>query len=356
MFPDGTTKCPICCENHLKLTSEFRDIPQLKRHECYRCGTYVLDDYLEGLRPPPWNAVRHYVSGWIRRENIRNGNKNLIICENGALGGTLNDLQSPEWWQDRFENMGFPVTLPEKLDALLISYAEVAGNDYEAQLDPKKPHLISDIGAKNEKEILGLTNILHNLGYIHQEKSGSPRFISAKGWLRFEELKGVTTASNTAFIAMWFNELTKELRETLSTVVLSCGYKPIVLDQEEFNGFIMEQVIIQIKRARFVIADFTCRKESIEANKVKAGVRGGVYWEAGMAYGLNKPVIHTCEDNDESKLRRHFDIDQYNTIFWKPEELTTNIRDLSEKIDNPNFAEKLVNRILFVVGRGGYSQ
>jgi hypothetical protein len=73
-----------------------------------------------------------------------------------------------------------------------------------------------------------------------------------------------------------------------------------------------------------------------------------------MAYGLNKPVIHTCEDSEEAKIRRHFDIDQYNTIFWKPEEVSTNIRDLSERIDAPTFTEKLAQRILRIVGKGGY--
>ena len=75
-----------------------------------------------------------------------------------------------------------------------------------------------------------------------------------------------------------------------------------------------------------------------------------------MAYGMNKPVIYTCEDNEDAKNRRHFDIDQYNTIFWKPDDLNTNISDLSEKIDNPAFAEKLANRILWVVGKGSYKE
>ena len=82
------------------------------------------------------------------------------------------------------------------------------------------------------------------------------------------------------------------------------------------------------------------------------GVRGGVYWEAGMAYGLARPIIHTCEDNTESRSRIHFDVHQYNTIFWTEADLDTEIRSLDQPRRNPNFAEKLAVRILATAGRG----
>ena len=47
------------------------------------------------------------------------------------------------------------------------------------------------------------------------------------------------------------------------------------------------------------------------------GNRGGVYYEAGFAHGLGLPVIFMCRDGDEL----HFDVRQYNCIFWKPDQL-----------------------------------
>jgi hypothetical protein len=114
----------------------------------------------------------------------------------------------------------------------------------------------------------------------------------------------------------------------------------------------MNQVISLIRQSRFLVADFTSRPEIENDGKVKNGVRGGVYWEAGMAYGLGRPVIHTCEDHSESKSRIHFDVNQYNTIFWKEVELSTEIRSLDQLRTNPNFAEKLAARILATVGKG----
>lgn len=153
---------------------------------------------------------------------------------------------------------------------------------------------------------------------------------------------------------MWFSEVTSEYRNAVIAAVEFCGYKPIIVDQEQYSDFIMNQVITFIRQAKFVIADFTCLPEATLDGKVKNGVRGGVYWESGMAYGLGKPLIHTCEDSTESKDRIHFDVDQYNTLYWEQEELSTDIRPMDEPHENPVFAEKLVARILALVGKGSY--
>jgi len=64
------------------------------------------------------------------------------------------------------------------------------------------------------------------------------------------------------------------------------------------------------------------------------GQRGGVYYEAGFARGLNIPVIWTIQDrfikkgNDEVPEVEtiHFDTRQYNFIVWK------DAADLKEKL------------------------
>jgi len=61
------------------------------------------------------------------------------------------------------------------------------------------------------------------------------------------------------------------------------------------------------------------------------GRRGGVYFEAGFALGLNLPVFWICRKDDLKKL--HFDIRQYNFIIWeKPEELTKKLKDTIQAI------------------------
>ena len=60
-----------------------------------------------------------------------------------------------------------------------------------------------------------------------------------------------------------------------------------------------------------MIADFTSEPEK---------PRGGVYFEAGFAYGLSIPVIWTCHKDLIEQV--HFDTRQFNHILWEtPEDL-----------------------------------
>ena len=109
----------------------------------------------------------------------------------------------------------------------------------------------------------------------------------------------------------------------------------------------MDEVINQINEAKFVIADFTCIPEQPEkSSKIPGGVRGGVYFEAGYAKGLGKEVIVTCKDDADSKKRRHFDIDQLNTLFWKEQD--GKLVDSNGK----DFVHRLAERIKATVGKG----
>jgi len=154
---------------------------------------------------------------------------------------------------------------------------------------------------------------------------------------------------------MWYNSYMQSYRDSAIAAVTFCGYRPLIIDLHEFNDFIMDQVVTMIRDSRFLIADLTCLPENATGEeKVRQGVRGGVYWEAGMAYGMGKTVIQTCEDNDESKRRIHFDLQQYQTIFWKEDELSTSIRDITKPLSDANFAEKLAQRILATIGKGTY--
>ena len=62
-------------------------------------------------------------------------------------------------------------------------------------------------------------------------------------------------------------------------------------DHEHIN--IGDEIISQIRRSKFLIADFT-------------GLRGGVNFEAGHAMGRGLPVFWTCRRDDLDKL--HFGI------------------------------------------------
>lgn len=87
-----------------------------------------------------------------------------------------------------------------------------------------------------------------------------------------------------------------------------------------------DEIIAEIRRSRFLVADFTHEK---------AGARGGVYFEAGFAFGLGIPVIYTCREDAIDKI--HFDTRQYHHTAWK---------------DSADLRDKLEKRILAVIGEG----
>ncbi len=157
-------------------------------------------------------------------------------------------------------------------------------------------------------------------------KSGSVR-ITAKGHEHLEELRKATPNSSQVFVAMWFDESMSEAWEKgIKPAIRDSGYEPFRIDEAEDAGRIDDRIIAEIRRSRFIVTDLTHGAE---------GARGGVYYEAGFAHGLGKPVIFTCRKDLIEKV--HFDIRQYNHILWeKPEDLRTN----------------LANRISAVVGDG----
>ena len=118
--------------------------------------------------------------------------------------------------------------------------------------------------------------------------------------------------SSQAFIAMWFNEsLNDAYEQGIKTAIEEAGYKSVRIDRKPDLDKIDDEIIAEIRRSRFLVADVTHGTE---------GARGGVYFEAGFAYGLDIPVIYTCRNDMVDKL--HFDTRQYAHIVWEnPEEL-----------------------------------
>ena len=141
------------------------------------------------------------------------------------------------------------------------------------------------------------------------------------------ELQGTNTDSSQAFVAMWFHDSTNDAYEKgIEPAIKEAGYKPLRVDRKEHVNKIDDEIIAELRRSRFLVADFTHGKD---------GARGGVYYEAGFAHGLGLPVIFTCRKDSMKTL--HFDTNHYNHIVWKtPDELR----------------EKLKNRILAVIGKG----
>ena len=128
------------------------------------------------------------------------------------------------------------------------------------------------------------------------------------------------------FVAMKFDDERERLyKEILTPVVQSVKYSIIKVNEQEYEGSVIEKIIDDITDSTILIADLT-------------GNRGGVYYELGIARGLqlcNHPIkiILTCEKTFFDSERVHFDVQGDNIILY-----TSDI----------DYKEKLTRRIHFV--------
>ena len=181
-------------------------------------------------------------------------------------------------------------------------------------------------------EIEYLLNYLSKNGWMEAPAIGMPGsgwLVTVEGHNRVEELEIQDRAidHSQAFVAMWFDDsMVEAYEEGIGPAIETTGYTPLVINRKEHINRIDDEIEAEIRRSRFVVADFT---------HGGSGARGGVYYEAGLAKGRNLPVIFTCREDSLETL--HFDTNHYNHIVWStPEELL----------------EKLKNRILSVIGEG----
>lgn len=182
------------------------------------------------------------------------------------------------------------------------------------------------------QEINYLISYLEHRHWIERDGSKHPiaRYrISVEGYARLAEIEEAVTDSSKAFVAMWFHDSMNEVYENaIRPAVEDAGYEPVRIDREEHLDKIDDAIVAALRRARFVVADFTCGED---------GARGGVYYEAGFAHGRDVPVIFSCREDVIEKL--HFDTRQYPHIVWEP-----------EKLDE--FRDRLATRIGAVIGDG----
>ncbi len=188
----------------------------------------------------------------------------------------------------------------------------------------------------NGNEVEYLLDYLDKQGWI-ERRATSPfrnRFIfTVEGYTRLAELETANAESTKGFVAMWFDDSLKEAWEKgIKRGIKDAGYEAVRIDQQEHNDKIDDRIIAEIRRSRFVVADFTQGED---------GARGGVYYEAGFAHGLGIEVFFTCRKDVLDNNDIHFDTRQYNHIGWEtPEELRRG----------------LAARISAVIGDGPYKE
>jgi hypothetical protein len=217
-----------------------------------------------------------------------------------------------------------PLTTAERVERVLQHFnqnvrigevIEFSISDTRGETDELR--LMAETESLDENELIAFLEMMEQMNLLTNTTQviGLYQFTpTASGWLKIDELVKRLPITPQAFVAMWFNDATQAAyAEGIEPAIRDCGYRSVRIDQKEHSNKIDDEIIAEIRRSKFLVADFTCEREK---------VRGGVYFEAGFALGLGIPVIWTVAKGSLADV--HFDTRQYNHIVWDtPEALRT---------------------------------
>lgn len=316
--------------------------PSQTQYMCLRCGFVHLErETVEDFdwkvfTPKDLKAISITLRNEWERRGQRGSGKKL----------TFSDLE-------RIKNQFRPLEPLEKMDNALVNFDKVSpfvgslikikhGNDY--------PLYYCD----ESGELVAICGLLFKEGLIHAPDTMNPQnnlFITAKGYQRLREIQRPNRASRQCFVAMWFTTemnlvYEKAIKPAIEFVEEGESlprFEAVKIDNVEHVNDINDEIIGQIRRSRFMVCDLT-------------GYRGGIYFEAGFAYGLGLDIIYTCSkdwakeellkneegievttlyDSNKNKIQIkkegiHFDLAHRNRIEWSED----NLDDLRSKIEN----------------------
>ena len=227
-------------------------------------------------------------------------------------------------------------------------------NDREAFSEGKMDFFLAAINApendraRNAKTVSMLLKTAFDRSMVENVDLDGTRAntrITARGWEHIESLGLSIGTGDQIFVAMWFgsSELRDFYNNGIKPAVEGAGYKCVRIDDTEHNRKIDDQIIAEIRKSKALIADITCGLSRPEGGWGKSEIvgapRGGVYFEAGFAAGINIPVIWTVKQSvADIENVTHFDVRQFNQIRWDE--------------DHPEFVRRLKNRIEATIGRG----
>ena len=288
--------CPLCGWDAELARAGGRDAFQV---DCPRCGRFIVSGTLmsSGFQGDD-RALLPYLSAHTRQAN-----------EQGAVV----ELRTDSWRDYARSHQGTPVS--QKLLAILEHIARRSrwpGDRVELYYEKSAP--LFDAVSENEVGFL-VDHLLSRKQLQHggDLAGGKQVVVTPEGWARLEP-PAAGGIPGRCFVAMSFHpSLAVAYTDGIQPAVTESGFTPVRIDLVEHNEKICDKILVEIRLAQFVVADFTLH-------------RAGVYFESGFAMGLGRPVIWTCRKDQLGEA--HFDTRQHNHIEWEtPAELRKKLGD-----------------------------
>jgi len=288
--------CPICKEDKFVQVQ----LPTGRSHEynCAVCGSFIITRTAEAMIRDRERFPR--LSAWVR-EHEEYGRK------------------PPEISSDTIKKMLYNLPNYSPLDKQLILLRAIERRTkhpgFRVELNDWVDYPLA--WADNSDEFSYFLDSLQERHLATLETAMSePSHVTilTDGWEYLQKRATEIVFLDQVFVAMSFKKEMDPVWDTgIKPAIEKAGYKPLRVDKEPHLDRIDAKIISAIRDSRFLIADVT-------------GQNAGVYFEAGFALGLNRPVIWCVREDDLRDV--HFDTRQYNHIVWKtPEDLQEQLYD-----------------------------
>lgn len=317
-------ECPLCGNSCKK-----QECVECTIFECNECGRFQMDCFSSNevkLTEEHKLILRHYYQSLAPQDKRR-----LIVLNSQNLEEILG-------------NIYYPKNLVEKVDNVLAYFVNQTKTFGQHVIIQNKQELLTPLFCTSVAELDSIIEYLISEKYLTFPlrtlgKNGD-YVVTMEGLRYYQEyeqrLLRNKNKSKQGFVAMWFNDNSEPERHRPDMQnIYSVAIKPAIEFEDRFTSVkidniehcndINDEMISQIRKSRFMVADLT-------------GYRGGVYWEAGFAEGLGIPVIYTCHEqwlnsNKDLEIEGvHFDLNHRNMILWNEENLE-------------EFKQRLINRI-----------
>jgi len=275
---------------------------------CSRCGDYQVDHVVADDLPLPFTDDKQKaLASHLVRKMQRQGR--AVLTREFFASLSNQSLPSPA----------------ELCDNLLLWFSEQADGRVGKVIGTGKAlsdlDLLASIGAIDAGDAKWAADALNKSELIKMNfdlpDNSFRGHLTPAGWNRIEELQRAHVASRYAFFARKFAnaDLNTLYDRCLRQAVADTGFELRTVTQRA--GHIDAIIEDEIRRSRFLIADLS------DAN-------AGAYWEAGLAEGLQKPVIYICRDG----VQTHFDTDHRQTVRWDLTALDETAKRLKAVIRN----------------------
>ena len=318
-----TKKCPLCGNN---AHSQAQNL--LINYICTNCSrfSFAIQIVKDGIKTyfdvngsSEVYDKKHLIAGWMYEFN-RTKVKPHVFNDVADFVEILEDNRMPQTPTQRLER--FLVNLCKLSDRFDIAFGIASDNGLVGISDGDFLYPFSIAYSRSSVEVENMLQWLESFGYSKlKHNSKFFYYISPKGFERAEQLMSTNIDSTSVFVAMAFeDDLLEAYKKAIKPACKDCGFNALIISDKHHNNGITDEIIVEIKKSKFVIVDFTYNNN-------------GAYWEAGYAQGLGHTVIRCCKEewfiSEGKRLGKdnplHFDVKHYNTILWKSHEHLTEI-------------------------------